>query len=271
MTQQARVLSVASASIAAGQNVNVSVYYNGLGDENALGFSLYFDTTRLTFISAAVGSGAAGAGLTINPNQAGQGRLGFILALSAGTVFPAGTRQLVTITFTAAADAGGNSTPINFGDTPTAREMVRADASIVPLNEITFTGGTVTITGGEARVLSVASASITAGQNVNVSVYYNGLGDENALGFSLYFDTTRLTFISAAVGSGAAGAGLTINPNQAGQGRLGFILALSAGTVFPAGTRQLVDNHIHSCCRRWRNEHANQFWRYSDRPRDGPC
>ena len=44
-----------------------------------------------------------------------------------------------------------------------------------------------------ARVVRVVNASVLPGQNVVVSVQLDSQGDENALGFSITFDSSKLT------------------------------------------------------------------------------
>ena len=80
--------------------------------------------------------------------------------MPAGSTIQAGTRQLAVITFIASPNAGGTNSPVTFGDIPIGREVVRADASNVPLTEIAFTSGTVSITAsgsGSGTIASVAA------------------------------------------------------------------------------------------------------------------
>ena len=58
VVQQIRTFRIANASIVAGQNGTVTLEYIAQGDENAGGFSLNFDTTKLTFQGVALGLGA---------------------------------------------------------------------------------------------------------------------------------------------------------------------------------------------------------------------
>jgi hypothetical protein len=86
----------------------------GADPENTVGFSINFDTTQLAFISAVLGSGATGASLTINQSQAASGNIGFALAKSPGTGFPAGTHQILVITMLSLANGAAASTGISF-------------------------------------------------------------------------------------------------------------------------------------------------------------
>ena len=88
------------------------------------------------------------------------------------------------------------------------------------------------------RVVNVTNAQ--SGATVNVPVALAANGNENGLSFSLNFDTTKLTYVSTALGSGASGANLLTNAAQAANGKLGVILALPPNQTFAAGTQELV-------------------------------
>jgi len=91
-----------------------------VGDENAMGFSLAYDPTSLTFASADIGNSASGAFLNVNTNESG--KLGFAVALSTGNTFAAGTQQVVTMTFISAPYGNGKTT-LTFTDSPVLREV----------------------------------------------------------------------------------------------------------------------------------------------------
>jgi hypothetical protein len=118
------ILRIANASASGGGLVNVPVELLAQGNENALGFSLNFDTSLLAFTSVTLSPGApAGATLIVNSNQAASGRLGLGLALAAGNSFPAGTQAVVGVRFSVAVLASSATTSITFGDSPTARQV----------------------------------------------------------------------------------------------------------------------------------------------------
>jgi hypothetical protein len=333
-TVTSRAVRVVNVSGSSGSAIQVPVELLAQGDENALGFSLAYDTSLLTFTSAALGGGATGATLNINSNQLASGRLGFALGLAAGARFAAGTQEVVRVTFQAANVSTGATANVAFGDAPLAREIADATANTLVA---TYQSGTVTLTVGYegdvtprpngsgavsisdwvqvgrfaagldaitnsaefqradcaprsslgngsitiadwvqagryaagldpltpaggptvqttglaaqavralapagAREVRVVSVPGTAGQPVSVSLELLAQGDENALGFSVTFDTARLTYTSAALGAGASGATLNINSSQTASGKLGMALALGAGQSFAAGTRALV-------------------------------
>ncbi len=341
-----RDVHVVSASASPGSAVTIPVELVSLGDENALGFSLTYDTSILSNPQASLGADATGASLNLNTSQTAQGKLGIAVALPATQKFTVGTRRIVNVIFTIAANAQATTTPIGFGDQPIAREVVSDAASILPAS---YTPGSVTVSPGYeadvmprptgnndgtvtiadwvqagrfaagvdtaapgnefqradcapketkgdgkmsiadwvqagryaagldtvvsaggptapvslllatesepsviadnesqtagqqvARTVRVRSANFTPGQQGTLLLEFDAVGNENALGFSLNFDPARLQFVTAAVGSGASGAALNINTNQAATGRLGLAIALPAGQTFAAGTRQLL-------------------------------
>ena len=85
-----------------------------IGNENAAGFTVLFDSANLKYVSAALGGGASGATMNVNTNQAAAGRIGVALALSTGGHFAAQTNELVKLTFQAVPSVSG-SFPISLG------------------------------------------------------------------------------------------------------------------------------------------------------------
>jgi uncharacterized protein (TIGR03437 family) len=151
--EQARILRVNNQTIAKGSNGDVTVEIVSQGDENTIGFSLNFDTANLTFVSATLAAGLpSGTTLLQNPSQAASnGRIGLAVSLPFGTSLTAGTRQLVVVTFAALQAAPASSTQISFGDSPIARELVKANADVIPNSQTQFLAGTVTLTGGASN------------------------------------------------------------------------------------------------------------------------
>jgi hypothetical protein len=123
-----------------GHSVSMTVVLDAQGIENAVGFSVKYDNTLLTFTSATKGSGATAATLNVNDLQTANGRVGIALALPAGQTFPAGTRALVVLNFTITAGNGTATRQIDFGDQPIAREVSDALANTVTA---TYTAGTL--------------------------------------------------------------------------------------------------------------------------------
>jgi hypothetical protein len=117
------------------------VQLESLGDENALGFSLLFDSSAVNYVSASLGSASNGVTLFVNDSQAGAGRLGFVLGLGTGRSFVSGTRELVKVTFRAAAPDQGNCI-ISFADQPVPCEVAGTNALRL---DAEYVNGTITV------------------------------------------------------------------------------------------------------------------------------
>jgi hypothetical protein len=105
------------------------------GGENALGFSLAFNPALASFTSATLGSNAAGGTLYVNPNQSAAGRLGFALALPVGSSFAAGNKEVLKVSFVAAAASAGAFAPF-FTDQPVPREVSDVGANALPVSYV---------------------------------------------------------------------------------------------------------------------------------------
>ncbi len=147
----ARTLGAASSPVTAtgttlipGATNVMTITLGAQGVENALGFSLGFDTNVLRFVGVATGSGAQGATMVLNKNQANVGKVGVLLGLSAGDNFPAGSLLILNVSFTTAPNVTGTDTVVSFTDQPILREVVDAFANDVPA---TFTSGVMHVDG----------------------------------------------------------------------------------------------------------------------------
>jgi hypothetical protein len=124
-----RVVNVTNAH--SGTTVNLPVSLAANGNENGLSFSLNFDTTKLTYVGIALGSGASGANLLTNAAQAASGKLGVMLALPPNQTFAAGTQEVVQVTFMSAVRTYAFSTTVSFGDVPIVRELSDAPGNVL--------------------------------------------------------------------------------------------------------------------------------------------
>jgi N-acetylmuramoyl-L-alanine amidase len=149
-----RRMRMVGSSVAAGQLSLIPVRLSATGDENAVGFSVYFDPAVVTIESVTKGSGAGDATLLVNDLSAASGRIGVLLTLPTGAVWSAGARDLVILGVRVAT---GHTSPValSFGDTPVFREVV--DATATPLTT-TFSG--ITITMAPAASLTVAPTAL---------------------------------------------------------------------------------------------------------------
>jgi len=338
VTTAVSALQVVSVNAGGGVAV-VPINLIANGRENAMGFSINFDPSLLSFTGVTLGSGDASGILLSNTALITSGKLGLGVALPANTTFAAGTQQVVKISFTTKPVTNLTVTPISFGDQPTVRQV--SDAHAVAM-QATYAGGTVTIpfsfegdvtprptgdgvvsitdwvevgrfaahldipmtpaefqradcaprstlgnglltvadwvqagryaigldpltpAGGptgpgspspatvnqpgldaaDNRTVTVTSADTQAGQACDVSIQLSSQGNENALGFNLTFDPSVLSFTGASLGSGATGAALNVNDQQAASGTIGLALALPIGSTFAAQTQELVRLHF---------------------------
>ncbi|MGA2660189.1 MAG: LamG-like jellyroll fold domain-containing protein [Verrucomicrobiota bacterium] len=159
---QSRQLQVQDAVILQGQSGTVSVNLEALGDENALGFSLSFDPTVLTYTGCSEGSSlssANGAIFIVNDTQAASGRLGIVLGLQTGASFSSGNQQVAKINFSTPPSASGIY-PVALTSQPVACQVSDALASRLTTGYI---NGTVLIS--QPPTLSVA----LSGQAIQLS------------------------------------------------------------------------------------------------------
>jgi len=138
-----RTLFVTNSAIEQGQSGCVRVLLDAFGDENALGFSLSYDTNRLTLVSVTRSAGADGT--LFNTNIRTRGFVAISLAQSPGDVFPAALLELAEVCFQAKPGTNVSSTPIRIVDQPLAREVLDPDVNPLSAN---FQNGTVVITHG---------------------------------------------------------------------------------------------------------------------------
>ena len=161
---QAREVRVVNTIGVSGSNVSFPIELVAQGNENALGFSLSFDSTVFSSPTAVLGAGASGASLNVNTLQAANGRLGLALAMPTGQTFAAGIRQLVVVTFTIAGNAAAGQSAITFGNLPIAQEVSDANANVLTT---LFTAGAITVQQPNPvpALTSLNPTSATAGTN----------------------------------------------------------------------------------------------------------
>jgi hypothetical protein len=125
------VAQLVDGSITGDVQRTISVDLNTLGNENALGFSLMFDATKFTFVSAEKSDEFNLATLNVNSLEADKGRVGIALALPTGSTIGAGKHQVVLLTFKANSTESG-ALLMGFTDQPVAREIVDVKANVMP-------------------------------------------------------------------------------------------------------------------------------------------
>ena len=212
-----RVVRVVSTAVATAGTVEVPVELVGFGDESAVGFSLNFDPAALSFLSVRLGSGASGAGLLVNTNSLGSGRVGIALTRQAGQTFASGTNQLVLARFRAGNASG--ATALAFGDQTIARELADVLANPRP---VSFRDGMV-------NVLATAPSITQDPQSLTVPIFSQAVLQAGVAG------STPLSYQWQRNGAdllGATGSALTLNnatPSMAGGYRL--IVTNAAGSA----------------------------------------
>lgn len=118
-------------------DVSLPIRITAYGDENAMAFSLSFDSQRLEFREWSVGTDARSLLIMVHTNTAPAGHCGFVGLLPSGQSLEAGSREIVRALFRVRKT--GMAT-VSFADYPTYREAVDNDASELPA---TWTGATV--------------------------------------------------------------------------------------------------------------------------------
>jgi len=150
-------MTLAAASIERNQQGTVFIDVDAMGDENTFGTSITFDPDELTALSVALSSGApAGASLIVNAAQSGNGHIGIVVSMPIGQTSAAGHLRIIEIKFLAKPEKLTTSTTISFDDQPIARQVVKADATSVPVSSVSFAAGTITFT-RSATLVSAAS------------------------------------------------------------------------------------------------------------------
>jgi FG-GAP-like repeat/Immunoglobulin domain/IPT/TIG domain/Immunoglobulin I-set domain len=162
----------------AGTSVTVPVVLLANGNENAVSFSLDFSTQHLAFVSITLGSDASDALIFPNTSQAGNGRIGVIVAKPSDTTFVAGTREAVQITFNTPLLLGTQSvtTAIVFTNTPITTKLSDVGAQALPA---AFANGAVTLVTsdleGDATPRPVGDRSLDIFDLVQVGRFVAGL------------------------------------------------------------------------------------------------
>ncbi len=124
-------IQVVGTTAGGGGTVVVSIDLTALGTETALGFSLEFDPSVLTYSAVALGGDIAGNALEVNENQAASGVIGIAVDLFSGAFSP-GTNDVFDVTFQAAVVTNATTTSLMFGNQPTEELVADAQAQTLP-------------------------------------------------------------------------------------------------------------------------------------------
>lgn len=214
---QTRKLFVLETAFERGTQGTVVMEMDVVGDENTVGFSITFNTSQLTFVSASLPTDfPAGGLLLVNDTQKAAGRVGFAVSAPFGTHLAAGRRRLVDVKFAALATGPSNAV-INIGDVPIPREYVREDATLIPVGDVTIEAGTILIYGRAANASAASYGTIAFAPQSIVAVFGNNFAPGLALAPSIPLPTsllgTTLRFVDSA-GVSRDSELLFVSPNQ---------------------------------------------------------
>ena len=220
-----RMVRVVNMNVAPGQTNKVLVVLDALGDENALGFNLRYNTGVLAYVKAVKGAeaGAAFATLNVNASATSAGRVGFGMALGTGEAFPAGSNTLVEVSFRALSNAAPGVTAITFTNIPIAPQVVDVQAAEVTA---AYVGGNVTVSGTCTYGLASNAVSFTASGGPGSAGVTAGTG-------CAWSVSNTNSWIAITSGSGGAGDGrvdFVVSPNPETWGRTGVVVV--AGLSF---------------------------------------
>ena len=222
-----RVVRAVNASINRGQTNRMFVVLESQGDENALGFSLCFDTNLLTFVRAVRGIDATNAAATLNTNllSTTRGQLGLALGLDVGSgqTFPAGSNVLAEVWFRAAAGTTFASTPVTVCNTPILRELSDAFAEALPAS---YVDGTVTLIGVCNYALGTNGVAVGAAGGAGGV----GVMTESSCTWNVSNPNGWITITSGASGMGNGTVAFTVEANPSASPRSGVLTI--AGQTF---------------------------------------
>jgi uncharacterized protein (TIGR03437 family) len=183
---QSRVVRLVSANATRGQQVSVAIELDAQGNENAVGFSLSFDAAQLSYASAALGADASTATFNANNTQATNGRIGLAVALPFGQNLSAGIKRILTVTFLVPSNGTASTIPIGFADQPVAREVVSANADVLPA---TWTAGSVAIPRAVATVSAASFLGAELASEEIVAAFGTGLATTTQLATTIPLPT----------------------------------------------------------------------------------
>lgn len=196
---------------------------SALGNENALGLSLCFDTNLLGFVSARRGTNGTSATLAVNASQATRGRIGIALALPAGESFASGDHEILQVCFRVAPGGGVETTPLSLCDTPIGRDVVNVEANTVTAR---YTNGLLTLLGSCSYSLTTSGASFNSDGGDSVV----GVMTEPGCSWSAASSAPWITVSAGPGGTGTGSVSCNVAPNPDYSARTGQVMI--AGRTF---------------------------------------
>lgn len=191
---QGRVIRATSVSVMPGQQAVVQIQLDAQGNESSTSFSFSFNPAVLTNPQVTIGNGVpAGSNLGLNTNNAAQGQIG-VLVDSTNT-YTAGTRNIVTVTFSVPANAAIGLYPVTFGDVPTSRSVSSAQGALLTT---TYTTGNVQV-GSTAAGVAVSGRVVTSdGRGIrNASVIITDASGSRRVATTSSFGVYRFADVEA--------------------------------------------------------------------------
>lgn len=228
-------LTVGNASGAVDKFVNVSVTANTPVNMTTWGFDLAFDTSKLDFVSISSTKTATSDWLSVTQSFDGKTLHVGALAGQAGTPILGSSKAILTLTFhiRVAAATASNTTANLTVSNPTGG-----------LKGATLKSGVVTITAPATPALTIGKTTGLAGTDVTVPVTAAGVTSGTQWGFSLAFDTKKLSLKSVNKGS-ATGTWNSVTGSMSG-GKL-WVGGLAGATGAPLrfGTQAICSVSFH--------------------------
>jgi uncharacterized protein (TIGR03437 family) len=176
-----RIVRARSSEFTRGELNALPIELEAQGNENGLSFSLQFDPRLLLFSHVVTPQGWA---VNINKSQLSQGRLGMLLALSAGQSAIIGKQLVVTAYFAPLGGTDVVTTEIGFDDQVAARDI--ADVKAASLPRATYEKAQVTIKGrGLANVRAASYVGPDLASDSMASAFGLELATETASAVSL--------------------------------------------------------------------------------------
>ncbi|MFT3745514.1 MAG: hypothetical protein QM785_14630 [Pyrinomonadaceae bacterium] len=234
-----------------------SIYMQSFGDESYISFTINWDPRQLLFLQAENGIDLpAGSQITLNQSRLALGSLG--ITINSPQAVREGTINLVNLQFyTRSYDPTfAPGIPVTFSSDPTP-QLIRGlngeELSAIytnPYSQFLFADPNT--------AFSLGGGSVLPGQTILIPMamgeVFSPFTGQASFRFSVEWDSTRFSFVDAAVGSGVPpGSTLDLDTSQLSQGRLGMIMTGNG----PAAAKLSDENH---CKRPPRGVAAGREW-----------
>ena len=149
-----RSVRAVSQTVTAGSPVTVPILMTTTGVETRVAFSVEFAPGVLGIPSVACGSATLGCTVAFDNTQPGR----YGITITPVGAIAAGSREIARVTFPTSATTL-TSTPVRFGEIPTARNVRNAEGN--PLPVLYWTDGTISFTGGTVLTGATITGRVT--------------------------------------------------------------------------------------------------------------